>query len=116
MKSGLTHVTCDVDYTYLSKMNNERSVIDHFLLTDNLFNTILVYMSIHEGDNLSDHSALQLVLQLPIQYSVEQPNVGHTKRVQWHKANNDHIMQYKRCLDELLDNIVAPSELIRCDE
>ena len=116
MKYCLTHVTCDVDYTYLSKMNNERSVIDHFLLTDNLFNTILVYMSIHEGDNLSDHSALQLVLQLPIQYSVEQPNVGHTKRVQWHKANNDHIMQYKRCLDELLDNIVPPSELIRCDE
>ena len=43
MKSGLAHVMSDVEYTYLSKINNVRSIVDHFLLTDNLFNTILTY-------------------------------------------------------------------------
>ena len=29
-KSGLAHVMSDVDYTYLSKINNVRSIVDHF--------------------------------------------------------------------------------------
>ena len=115
MKSGLAHVMSDVDYTYLSKINNVRSIVDHFLLTDNLFNTILTYKSIH-GDNLADHSVLQLRLQLPMEYSNSLPIVERREQVRWHNISNDQLERYKSCLDYLLDNVNIPPDLLDCCE
>ena len=38
------------------------------LLTDNLYSMISEYKVVHDGDNLSDHSVLQMVLQLRVEY------------------------------------------------
>ena len=66
-KSGLQHVLSDVDFIFTSEIRHDRSIIDHFLMTENLFNTICMYTSLHEGDNLSDHCVLQMQLQLPVE-------------------------------------------------
>ena len=68
VQNGLQHVTSNVDYTFQSKINNIRSITDHFLLTDNLFNTVCEYNVLHEGDNLSDHSVISMPLQITVQY------------------------------------------------
>ena len=38
LKNVYIHILSKIDYTYCSKINKERSCIDHFLLSDNLFN------------------------------------------------------------------------------
>ena len=37
MKRGLSHVLSEVDYTYRSKINDECSTLDHFIMTENIF-------------------------------------------------------------------------------
>ena len=43
LKNVYIHILSKIDYTYCSKINKERSCIDHFLLSDNLFNIICQY-------------------------------------------------------------------------
>ena len=116
MKSGLQHVLSDVDFTFMSKISHDRSIIDHFLMTENLFNTICMYRSLHEGDNLSDHSVLQMQLQLPVEYSSEQDVVIRHVSPQCHKADTRQLLQYKMCLDELLERVHVSAELLNCRE
>ena len=40
MKCGLSHVLPEVDYTYRSKINDECSTLDHFIMTENIFNLV----------------------------------------------------------------------------
>ena len=68
MKCELNHILSNAKYTYMSKINGDNSYLDHFLVTNNLFNTIVDYRSLHDVDNLSDHEALQMRLQIPINY------------------------------------------------
>ena len=114
MTSGLQHVLCDVDYTFMSKINGNRSTIDHFLLTDNLFNTICRYRCIHEGDNLSDHSILQVELQLPVQYCTESHATVRHATTQWHKVEIAQLEQYRIQLDRLLESVHVPEEVVNC--
>ena len=73
MINGLQHLSSDVDYTFQSKINNERSIIDHFLLTGNLFNMICEYKVVRDGDNLSAHGVIQMSLQIPVEYFNARP-------------------------------------------
>ena len=98
MKSGLQHVLSDVDFIFTSEIRHDRSIIDHFLMTENLFNTICMYRYLHEGDNLSDHSVLQMQLQLPAEYCSEQDVVIRHASAQWHKADTMQLQQYKCAL------------------
>ena len=96
-----------MDYTYQSKINNERSIIDHFLLTDNLYSMISEYKIVHDGDNLSDHSVLQMV-----EY-VNESGVANgqcDRPIQWRKAQLAHLQQYRYTLDYLLDDVHVPAQ------
>lgn len=63
LKAGLRYSLSRVDYTFESKANGERSLIDHFVMSDNVFESMNMYKVIHEGDNLSDHSVLCMALE-----------------------------------------------------
>ena len=65
-------------------MANEPPLI---ISCNNLFNAISSYESVHDGDNLSDHSVLILSLQLPVEYGVESSSNIRTPYVVWSKAN-----------------------------
>ena len=57
-KCCIEHVLSEIDYTYESKINNERSLIDHICVSENIFNAINEYTVLHDSHNLSDHSAV----------------------------------------------------------
>ena len=40
--------------------------MDHFLVSDNTFYAITEYTSLHHGQNLSDHNAIRLVLDIDV--------------------------------------------------
>lgn len=60
MTSWLNAGKCDVDYTCENRSNGARSLIDHFILSSNLAHLITTASVKHSGDNLSDHSAIEI--------------------------------------------------------
>ena len=61
------------DFTYESKINGSRSVIDHFLTSLNLSSSISNYQTVHDGDNLSDHSLISIKFNLPMDIEFTPP-------------------------------------------
>ena len=70
------------------------------------------YKVVHDGDNLSDHSVLQMVLQLPVEYNNESgvANRQCDRLIQWRKAQLAHLQQYRYTLDYLLDDGHVPAQ------
>jgi hypothetical protein len=108
----------DIDFTFESKIDGKRSILDHFIVSQNLFNDITYYGVLHEGDNFSDHAAVLLQLSLndtsPLrnQDKCPQSNI----RFSWETASNEEINCYKQQLDKTLSNIPIPIEAIECKD
>ena len=64
LKCGLFKDGVNINYTYESKINGSKSLIDHFFLSENLYILLKKYYVTHEGDNLYDHSCLNMHLTL----------------------------------------------------
>ena len=60
LKCCLSFDMQNINYTFESKINGNVSTIDHFMVSDNMFDYVYNYHSIHEGDNCSDHSPIVL--------------------------------------------------------
>lgn len=102
-----------VDFTYESKMNGQRSTLDHFLLSENLFLELDRYVSIYDGDNLSDHSPVSMALKLESDNFMDRVRVEARNTLNWSEANAQNINDYQHSLDDLL-NIDMPNDLIEC--
>ncbi len=113
LRRGLDYQDKNVDYTYESKMNGDRSLIDHFLVTDNLFNNMKRYEVVHDGDNLSDHSVLCMVLD-SVNLSYEHVTNEFTCKPRWSDASLENIQEYQHCLDAQLSPDLIPWEAINC--
>ena len=87
-------------------------------MTKNIFNLVNKYESLHEGDNLSDHSALQLHLDIPTMYYNQQHvHTGSFRPTpQWNKASANDINPYRRNLDGFLSKINMSNDLIHCND
>ncbi len=64
IKSDCSTVQC----TYYSKSSNARSLIDHFVISENLQDNLLSYNEIDSHDNFSDHIAVKCVLNVNVIY------------------------------------------------
>jgi exonuclease III len=49
-------------HTFESKIDGSRSVIDHFAVTENMYDNICYYGVLHDGDNLSDHCPVVITI------------------------------------------------------
>ena len=104
-----------IDYTYESKASGARSVIDHFIVSQNILDLIDYVDVVHDGDNLSDHSVLNIKLSLAVEYFVDSP-CGMFTSVKWDKANIEDLNVYKSNLDRNLANIVIPWDAVHCND
>ncbi len=103
-------------YTFESKIDGSRSILDHFLVTCNMLNTVSNYRVLYHGLNMSDHCAISLTLSMCIaQGSTEPIDSSTNPRPRWGIATPEHIAQYKCRLDALLSNVELPAECIACD-
>ena len=66
------------------RMSCAKSIIDHFVITENLVPNVLRYESLHDGDNLSDHEALSIELSVSVSHSRYENT--HTSVLNWSKA------------------------------
>ena len=84
--------TVNVRLSHENKANNSKSIIDHILVTESLFQYVVKYHSMHDVNNLSDHNAIQIEMCVPCDginndCSLES---GDTKVI-WDRDNTNHI-------------------------
>ena len=103
-----------VDFTYVNSATGAKSVLDHFIVSHNVFNCVSRYVVLHDGDNLSDHHPVQLELCIDVEYSTccqAQPS----PRPAWHRAGELHLQRYREHLrNELLMRVEIPTEALAC--
>ena len=58
----------NVDYTYKNEFTGVQSTLDHFIVSKNLLNSIVLYSTRHDGDNISDHDPVFLELNFDVSF------------------------------------------------
>ncbi|ELT93660.1 hypothetical protein CAPTEDRAFT_198804 [Capitella teleta] len=96
-----------VDFTYTNEATGSKSVLDHFIVSCNVFDGIKRYNVLHDGDNLSDHHPVQLELYVDVEYSSE-CEMQSKPRQSWHRANQANLDSYRRHLRTELSRVQLP--------
>ena len=104
-----------IEYTYVNEATGSKSVIDHFLVTQNLIGRVRKYFTIEEGHNLSDH------IPLLIHFDFEAADASSTRRrykakPRWTRANAQQKEAYRAELHRLLAAVQLPFETLACTE
>ena len=113
----VTNDVARIEFTYFNEFSNAKSVVDHFLISENLSEKLFHYECLQDGNNLSDHMPLMMSLFLP--RVVVSPPVGSgprtsEQRVAWHRASPADIQRYQYNVSELLALIEIPLEAVHC--
>ena len=113
-QKGLTlHKSYEIDYTFESKGNDNRSTIDHFCVSENLYDNVNLYNVTHAGDNLSDHSVVQMSINIQLNHVINEKSCNNPYPL-WHNATEENISQYAISLQKGLENIYVPWSAIHC--
>ena len=114
---ALVSPVANVTYTYESTISNTKSLIDHFLVSDNLMRHVTQYRAVHKGDNLSDHSYVMIIINVPnLTMRTVTPDCKPQDGIAWNKASAMNICKYKCCFDSRFKHIYIPWEVITCNE
>lgn len=108
------HPNSNVKYTFEGKGNGVKSIIDHFVISNELLSNVHEYNSVHEGDNCSDHCPIILKLDIPVCYSKVNDHKTENKRLDWSKLSDDDICNYKKLLDIKLDEVKPYIKQMNC--
>ena len=112
--NGLNHPVANVGFTFESAGTHSRSLIDHVLACEGLFDNIREYKAIESVDNFSDHMAVICLFDCSVLERERQERI-YKKRPAWHKATHDDITQFSTLLDTLLQRIFVSKALMSCD-
>jgi len=123
IKRNNFHVTWDsstatCDYTYTNHSLNHKSIIDHFVVSSNIFDFMSDFRVHYDATNPSNHNVLKLELKCDINNVVtrESDSGISIERCAWHKATQDNIDAYKNNLDILLSELCIPNHVLMCHD
>ena len=105
----------DINFTFESKANKSQSFIDHFILSNNLDNSVEAYYVCNDVENPSDH--LPLFLHLRMSEIIAFNSLSTERKipkVRWPKASQNDLKSYKLALDCNLDLINIPWDAVHC--
>ena len=95
----------NVEYTFTSKRIGGgppiTSTIDHFLITPNLADKVVIYEAHTLHNNISDHVPLLLKLKIDVEH-LKTYKRDFKPSVQWHKCNVNNVNHYTNVLDNSL--------------
>ena len=106
----------NVKYTYENESTCAESILDHFIISENLYETILEYRSVHDGHNLSDHAPIMIKLDINMVKLTDKVPRCYGKRPQWNLANEADIGHYKTVLHDMLAKISMPMQALYCND
>jgi exonuclease III len=102
----------DVQETYAHAGN--QSCIDHFMMTRNVFDEIVEVTTIDDVQNTSMHCPVKMTIALVADNNDVVERAEATPKVQWSKATDEELLQYRRALDMQLASVELPDALL-CD-
>ena len=109
------HPTSNIEYSYFNTTYNTFTIIDHFIVTKHLYDSIVKHYSLcDEVDNQSDHCPIVLSLNIDVCKTIHSPTV-HRSRKQWNRASESDKSIYRNELDNCLKCIHVPIESINCN-
>ena len=109
------HAKKDNTYNYIEL--NQSSCLDHFMLSEGVFNVMTACSVIHNGCNLSKHSVVLCVFHLDAMLRLKTgKNCDKSEKILWHKVTDENIQQYKLEMDKLLDTVMINDNVIKCDD
>ena len=103
-------------YTYCSKINNKTTLIDHFIVSENLKSKLLDISSDDSIHNSSDHLPIKCTIDCNILYSEQVDSSHHINRPVWDSASDADLLTYKNNLDDNLIHIPLPTNIINCND
>ena len=112
LKLCLRLTAANIDYEYVTGC---RSTLDHFIVSDNLASQVISSDVTHDGNNLSDHNAVCLCLDILVQYT-EHVHKQFTPHPLWKRATEHELLNYKYTLSTLLEGVNVPKHVINCTE
>ena len=105
------------EFTFQSLATDDRSYIDHFFISESLYQDDVQYSILHEGDNVSDHAAVSLTLSIPVQIINQPTDVTNKQRTfNWKKATDENMTSYRDRMLDLLCNVATPADALNCDD
>ena len=113
LKVCTQHDVADIDYTYENTHTEVKSVLDHFIVSENLFSSVNRYYTEHEGDNTSDHSPVFMYLDIDCEH-VATDDKTFVSKVSWKRATESSLHLYKCTLRSKLDRVDIPYEALHC--
>ena len=105
-----------VDHSYSSPCSTHFSLVDHFLLSEHLGNSVLNAGVIQRGDNVSGHAPIFLELGTVHLPKKLLPEIKKFPRQNWKAATQTDKLNYKHELEEKLSGIQLPQQCLACDD
>ena len=102
----------NIDYTFESKINGARSLLDHIIVSENMYDLVSNVCVKHDGDNLSDHSPVIAEICCQSAYVPSPPKQGSYPRFKWKDVQASDKYQDK--LNILLSDVSLPYEALSC--
>ena len=112
------HQVSNKDNTYNNISLNHFSSIDHFIITQNIYDSIISNNVINDVTNMSNHNAILLSFSLNINLAPKVKdkcdlfNCTHL----WKRASNNNIQEYTYTFDKCLGEIHIPTDLLLCTD
>jgi exonuclease III len=116
LQAGLNSNAARVDFTYHNEFTGSKSIVDHFFLSDLLFLSVDEYVSLDDGDNLSDHVPVLLSLSVPVSVSGDLFKSDFKEKVSWCRASDHDLNSYRSVLRENLARVDIPVQALQCTE
>ena len=91
------------------KSTGAKSIVDHCMLSQNLYETVPAYEVIHERDNLSDHSLLAVSISMDAEVTYLEHDISNNEsKPIWTKASEEQVELCKIALGNNLNTVNVP--------
>ena len=103
--------------TYVNESLGHSSQIDHFVVSDNIFQIITKCNVIDSPLNPSMHRPVELTLrcQIGVTSHVDKDETC-TMEIQWSQVQEEHINKYQLTLNNMLENCVILKDAAKCSD
>ena len=102
--------------TYVNHSLNHNSCIDHFILSEAVFQSVQECIIYDSPLNPSDRCNVGLCVTWDIESQATVKRVHMAEKVAWHRVNDTDIEQHQCLLNEYIDDIVLPADALYCSD
>ena len=86
------------------------------MLSNSIKSSAVFSQVLHCGANLSDHNAIEIILDVPTSNTASNQTLTTPSRLQWDRATPENVIAYQQLLNEQVYNISVPDDLLMCND